>query len=121
TLGGLIGIPYALSSLVGLHTPNYFERTLEPVVAHPVPTGEGAPTAGAEKGAGDARWLSPPPPKTDGASPLSVGEGSQGEPVAEREPSPEEISRERLFTIISVIIAAIGIGLGWLIYQRRPL
>ncbi|HEY0320997.1 MAG TPA: NADH-quinone oxidoreductase subunit L [Pyrinomonadaceae bacterium] len=120
TVGGLVGIPYALSSMVGLHTPNYFEQTLEPVVAHPVAAGEG--TAPAEAvGTGEARWLSPPPPKTDGAAPLSIGEGSQGEPAAERTHSPEEVRSERLFTVISVIIALSGIGIGWFIYRRRPL
>jgi NADH-quinone oxidoreductase subunit L len=120
TVGGLIGIPYALSSMVGAHTPNYFEHTLEPVVANPAEKGEGAPRAEGA-GAGEAKWLSPAPPKTDGASPLSVGEGSQGEPAAERAHSPEEISAERLFTGISIAIAALGIGLGWFLYNRRPL
>ena len=35
--------------------------------------------------------------------------------------SPAEISEERLFTIISVLIALSGIGVGWLIFQKRPL
>jgi NADH-quinone oxidoreductase subunit L len=67
------------------------------------------------------RWLSKPPPQTDGAAPLSVGEGSQGEPAAERAHSPEEVRSERLFTLISVLIAVSGIGLGWILYKRRPL
>ena len=120
TVGGLVGIPYALSSMVGLHTPNYFEHTLEPVVAHSVEKGEGA-SAGEAAGTGDVRWLSKPPPQTDGAAPLSVGEGSQGEPAAERAHSPGEVRSERLFTLISVLIAITGIGLGWIIYQKRPL
>ncbi|MBD0372934.1 MAG: NADH-quinone oxidoreductase subunit L [Pyrinomonadaceae bacterium] len=122
TVGGLVGIPYALSSLFNAHTPNYFEQTLEPAVAHPVEKGEGARAAeGAGAGANDVRWLSPPPPKTDGAAPLSVGEGSQGESAAERAHSPEEINAERLFTGISVLIAALGIGIGWFLYRRKPL
>src|SRR5207237_7450998 len=32
TFGGLVGVPYALSSLTGGHPENYFERTLAPVV-----------------------------------------------------------------------------------------
>ncbi|HYO91582.1 MAG TPA: NADH-quinone oxidoreductase subunit L, partial [Pyrinomonadaceae bacterium] len=33
TVGGLVGILYALSSMIpGVHPPNYFEHTLEPVV-----------------------------------------------------------------------------------------
>jgi NADH-quinone oxidoreductase subunit L len=121
TVGGLVGIPYALSSMVGLHTPNYFEHTLEPVVAHQPEKGEGTEARVEGANAGEAKWLSPAPPRTDGASPLSVGEGSQGEPAAERAHSPEEISAERLFTFISIGIAALGIGLGWFLYQRRPL
>jgi len=34
TVGGLVGVPYALSSIFNEHVPNYFERALEPVVAH---------------------------------------------------------------------------------------
>ena len=119
TIGGLIGIPYALSSLVGAHTPNYFERTLEPVVSHPPKNGEGAAQTG--EGTGNARWLSPPPQPTDGPSPLSGGEGSKGEPAGEAQHSPEEVSQERLFTGISIAIALLGIGIGWFIYTKRPL
>ena len=33
TVGGLVGIPYAISSAVGLGDINVFERTLEPIIA----------------------------------------------------------------------------------------
>src|SRR6185436_9636499 len=33
TFGGLIGVPYAISSLFGGHPENYIERTLDPVIA----------------------------------------------------------------------------------------
>jgi NADH-quinone oxidoreductase subunit L len=33
TVGGLVGVPYAMSSLVGVKDANAFEHTLEPVVA----------------------------------------------------------------------------------------
>jgi len=33
TVGGLVGVPYAMSSLVGIKDANAFEHTLEPVVA----------------------------------------------------------------------------------------
>jgi NADH:ubiquinone oxidoreductase subunit 5 (subunit L)/multisubunit Na+/H+ antiporter MnhA subunit len=121
TVGGLIGIPYALGSLVGAHVPNYFEQTLEPAIAHPVAQTEGAPHANEAPGQREPKWLSPAPPRTDGAAPLSVGEGSQGEAARERAHSPEELNAERLFTLISVAIAIAGIALGWFIYRRRPL
>src|SRR5205085_11937818 len=59
--------------------------------------------------------------QVDGASPLSVGEGQQGEAAVERAPAAEEISMERLFTGVSLIIAIAGIGLGYLLFSKRPL
>ncbi|MGH9881540.1 MAG: hypothetical protein ACRD6N_08915, partial [Pyrinomonadaceae bacterium] len=63
------------------------------------------------------------------ASPPS--EHVQGEPSAhvsepattatERAHSAEEIRGERLFALISSLIAAIGIAVGWLIFKKRPL
>ena len=115
TFGGLVGIPAALS---GGKIPNYFERTLEPVVANPNEAGEGAPV---ESKAENPQLLMKAPQPQDGASPLSVGEGAQGEPRAERTATSEEVGTERLFTGISVLIALAGIGLGWVMFSRRPL
>src|SRR6266581_1681984 len=41
TIGGLVGVPYAISSLAGGHPENYFEKTLSPVVSA-VPANETA-------------------------------------------------------------------------------
>jgi NADH-quinone oxidoreductase subunit L len=122
TLGGLIGVPYALSSLVGSHVPNYFEHTLEPAVWSPSKTTEGGESS-REHGEQQQQpqWLSPEPPPHDGAAPLSVGEGQQNEPASERAHSPEEISAERLFTLVSIVIAIAGIGVGWFWFRKRPL
>jgi NADH-quinone oxidoreductase subunit L len=118
TIGGLVGIPYALSSAVGSHVPNYFEHVLEPAIAHAPEKAEG----GAPESQGEhPQWVSPPPSAHDGASPLSVGEGSQNEPPQERAHSPEEVSAERLFTLISVLIAVAGLAAGWFWFQKRPL
>jgi NADH-quinone oxidoreductase subunit L len=120
TVGGLVGIPYALSSMVGLKDANIFEHTLEPIIAHAPEVAEG--TAPAHEGTAESpRMLSPEPQPHDGASPLSVGEGSQGEPAGERQPSPAEVSAERLFSGISLLIAIAGIGIGWTMFQKRPL
>ncbi|HEX8652995.1 MAG TPA: NADH-quinone oxidoreductase subunit L [Pyrinomonadaceae bacterium] len=122
TLGGLIGVPYALSSLVGSGVPNYFEHTLEPAIWSPQESTEGGESS-RERGEKKQppHWLSPEPPPHDGAAPLSVGEGEQNEPASERTHSPEEISAERLFTLISIIIAIAGIGVGWFWFRKRPL
>lgn len=113
TVGGLVGVPYALSSLTGGHPENYFERTLEPVVSH-VPGEESA----AENRGDDVRWLSPPPQEVDGKPAVAPAKDSHG---GEAVHDPHEISQERLFTLISVIIAITGIGIGWVVFQRQPL
>ncbi len=46
TIGGLVGIPYAMSSLVGLGDVNKFEHTLEPVIAKQHAPGEHSPAVG---------------------------------------------------------------------------
>ncbi len=123
TLGGLVGVPYALS---GGKIPNYFEHTLEPVIAHAPETAGGARSSG-EAASHDGgktegpRILSPTPQPHDGASPLSVGEGAHGKPAAERPHSAEEVRDERIFSGISLLIALAGIGLGLFLFLKRPL
>ena len=117
TVGGFVGVPYALS---GGKVTNYFEETLRPVVAKAPENGENAQERSGSP-TGEVRFESPPPQEVDGASPISVGEGAQGEPPSERTPTPGEVNKERLFTIISVVIALAGIGLGLLIFTKRPL
>ncbi len=116
TLGGLVGIPYALSRGA---VDNYFEKTLEPVINNPSESVESARGEGVE--ATQLQMLSKKPQPHDGASPLSVGEGAQGEPRGERVATHEESSQELLFTGISVLIALAGIGIGWAVFRKRPL
>jgi NADH-quinone oxidoreductase subunit L len=112
TVGGLVGVPYALSSLTGGHPENYFERTLEPVVSR-VPGEE----AGAGEGTAELHWLSPPPQEVDGKPAFAPANGHGAEAV----PSPGEISQERLFTLISIMVAITGISIGWVLFQKQPL
>jgi len=110
TIGGFIGVPYALGSLVGLHPTNYIEQTLDSVIAK-VPGGK---TEG-EPAAAEPVWLSHPPQPTDGAPAfVSLDESSASH-------SAEEVRAERLLALVSVGIAALGIVLGWIIFQKRPL
>jgi NADH-quinone oxidoreductase subunit L len=115
TFGGLIGVPYALGSLFSDHPANYIERTLEPVISQ-VPSGHetGGPLAD------QMGWLTPKPQEIDGPSPIhELGESpALG---AEYAHSPEEIRAERLLTLVSVAIALLGIGIGWVVFKKRPL
>ncbi len=108
TVGGLVGVPYALSSLVGGHPENYFEQTLEPMISH-------ARDPHAAPESPELVWQSTPPEPVDGKPAIAVTEPAG--PVH----GAEEISQERLFTLISVAIALAGIGIGWLMFQRQPL
>ncbi len=112
TIGGFIGVPYALSSLVGGHPENYIEHTLDPVVAK-LPAG-----AATEEHANEPIWLSPPPPPHDGA-PAFTAHWTNTASAAHH--SAEEIRAERLLAGLSVLIALIGIAVGWLIFKKRPL
>ena len=113
TVGGLVGVPYALSSLTGGHPENYFERRLQPIVSQ-VPGQE----ANAAEGVEQLHWLSPPPQAVDGKPAFAAAKDSQGGEAAH---NPEEISQERLFTIISIMVAITGIGIGWMMFQKQPL
>jgi len=95
TVGGFIGVPYALSSVFADRDVNVIEHTLEPVVATV-------------------------PPGTHGESLVDQHPELAFEPTHVAH-SREEISAERLLAGISVLIGLAGIGLGWVIFQKRPL
>jgi NADH-quinone oxidoreductase subunit L len=113
TLGGLIGIPYALSSFFTDHPVNYIERILDPVV-HQVP----AQHADQAEASGP-KMLSPPPQPVDG--PPAIRPLGEGMADLETAHSQEEINQERLLALLSALIAVSGIGIGWYIFKKRPL
>ena len=85
TVGGLIGVPYAMSSLVGIKDANVFEHTLEPVVAETE-----MPTAVAAREAAKSH-------------------------------EPEVVNKERLLALLSVVVAAAGMAIGWFAFRSQPL
>jgi NADH-quinone oxidoreductase subunit L len=111
TLGGFLGVSYALGSIFSDHPTNVIEKTLEPVV-HPVPSS--AHEAQSEM----PEMLSPPPQPVDGKPALHPLESAA---ASEHIHSAEEVRTERLLTVVSVLIALSGIGLGWYVFRRRPL
>ncbi len=112
TIGGLVGVPYAISSLAGGHPENYFEQTLEPAISA-APDSAANSTDAATK----PRWLSPAPQPVDGKPAFAPTQTNGGEAIT----GASEISQERLFALISVAIALFGIGIGWLVFQAQPL
>jgi NADH-quinone oxidoreductase subunit L len=87
TVGGLVGVPYALSSLVGVKDANAFEHTLEPVIAK------------REIKTADGKII----------------------PVKAEDHSAEVVQKERLLAGLSVILAIVGIGIGWVVFRKNPL
>ncbi|HYK22654.1 MAG TPA: NADH-quinone oxidoreductase subunit L, partial [Pyrinomonadaceae bacterium] len=91
TIGGFIGIPYALSAAFTDRNVNIIEHTLEPVVAK------------IETGGGESH-----------ATPVP-------EPAAPATHSSEEVTAERMLAGLSVLLGLLGIGIGWYVFQKRPL
>jgi NADH-quinone oxidoreductase subunit L len=102
TVGGLVGVPYALSSLVGAGDINAFHHTLEPVVAKPAAIKAKETTVGSE-------------PAT--ASSAAAPSGAEAKPKY----SAEAIATERWLALLSVVLAALGIAAGWFIFMKNPL
>ena len=110
TVGGLIGVPYALSSAFADKDVNVLEQTLKPVVAHMPATTHG-PT--------DPHATTVPEthaPPTDTHAPAATAAAD-----AHAAHSPEEIQAERILAGVSVLIALFGIASGWYLFQKRPL
>jgi NADH-quinone oxidoreductase subunit L len=109
TVGGLIGVPYALS---GGAIPNVFEHTLEPVIAKVN-----------HNGGQDSHS---PASTTHGAATEAKHFFADAKPAAAKTEehaahSPEEIRTERILAGLSVLLAALGIGIGWVIFKKEPL
>ena len=102
TVGGFIGIPYALSSVFTDRNVNVIEHTLEPVVA--------------KIGATEAHTQ----PVSASAEETQRGPAPVPEPVPVAH-SSEEITAERALAGLSVLVGLLGIGAGWYLFQRRPL
>jgi NADH-quinone oxidoreductase subunit L len=101
-VGGYVGVPPALSSLVGIHSENHFERFLEPAI------GKSTVTVVSPAGHGSGTTAS-----IELAVPLETEAGAGH--------SEQDVSGERMFTGISILIALLGLGLGWVMFTKDPL
>lgn len=104
TIGGLVGVPYAISSLVGAGDVNVFEHTLEPVIAK-----FGGKDAHSTGGAKEVKHFYASEP-----SGAKTAEDHGGH-------SPDVIFKERILALGSIIVAIAGIAFGWAMFQKNPL
>ncbi len=98
TVGGLVGIPYALSSAIGMGDVNVFEHTLEPVIAKVGIDSHGAVNAE-----------------------HAVSETSPAGPAEDAAHDPEEIRTERLLAGLSLLLAACGVFGAFIYFKKNPL
>jgi NADH-quinone oxidoreductase subunit L len=101
TFGGLVGIPYAMSSIFGAGDVNVFEHTLEPVIA--------------EKGGHGATE------NKEVKHFFAATTSETGSAVVHDTHSPEVIAKERWLALLSTVLAAAGIGIGFLLFWKTPL
>ena len=110
TLGGLVGIPYAVSSVFGKGDINVFEHTLEPIIAK---VGVKTRNAAVPAAVGSASRL---PEEKTGERDAHL---TASETLALH--SAEEVSTERLLAGLSVLLALSGIAIGWAMFGKTPL
>ncbi|MGB7069216.1 MAG: NADH-quinone oxidoreductase subunit L [Pyrinomonadaceae bacterium] len=114
TVGGLVGVPYAMSSLFGAGDVNVFEHTLEPVIAK-----VGNSAAKDAHSAAPAKDVQSPSVKHFyGSAPAAAAASATESHDAH---SPEEIRTERLLAVLSVLLALSGIGIGFALFGKTPL
>ena len=101
TFGGLIGVPYAMSSAVGAGDVNVFEHTLDPVIAE---KGEHGTTEEKEL----KHFFASSSTSTTAAA-------------AYDSHSPEVLFKERVLAALSTVLAAIGILIGFGLFYKTPL
>jgi NADH-quinone oxidoreductase subunit L len=104
TVGGLIGVPYAMSSLVGAGDVNVFEHTLAPVIY-------------AKKSDSHSETKEVKHFYAASSAPNATGEKTEGHSAH----SPEEIRTERILAGLSVLLAVSGIGIGIALFGKTPL
>jgi NADH-quinone oxidoreductase subunit L len=94
TVGGFIGVPYAFVN----RDINVIEHTLEPAIAK-----------------------IPAPVSTDHAEGAALAEGMALAARAAPADEHAHVGEERLLAGISIMIAGLGIWVGWTMFKRRPL
>jgi NADH-quinone oxidoreductase subunit L len=110
TVGGLVGIPYAVSSMFGAGDVNVFERTLEPIIYHRSANAEHSVPALAAPGGHEAVPTAEPAAAEHATAEAEHATHDAG-----------EISTERTLAGLSVLLALSGIALGWLLFSPYPL
>jgi NADH-quinone oxidoreductase subunit L len=111
TLGGLLGVPYAMSSIFGAGDINVFEHTLAPVIYSKKGGNSHSPAAAHSETKEVKHFYAAAP------APNATGKQTEEHPAH----SPEEIRTERILAGLSVLLALAGIGIGIALFGKTPL
>ncbi len=109
TIGGLVGIPYAMSSLVGAGDINAFEHTLEPVIAK------------ASKGGNEILSPAATGEKKEVKHFYAAAKSEAAGVEAYDSHSSEVVAKERWLALLSTVLAFVGIGIGFALFWNNPL
>ncbi|MEP6847607.1 MAG: NADH-quinone oxidoreductase subunit L, partial [Acidobacteriota bacterium] len=104
TVGGLVGIPFAISSIVGAGDINVFERTLEPIIYKP--------------GHAIERVVPSMESSAQAHSPAAASKAVEPSTAPEHE---EGVGTERLLAGLSLLLALSGIAIGVSLFGKTPL
>ena len=109
TIGGLVGIPYAMSSLVGAGDINAFEHTLDPVIAK------------AFKGKNELHSPAATGEKKEVKHFYAAAKADTAGAAAYDSHAPEVVAKERWLALLSTVLAFVGIGIGFALFWNNPL
>ena len=104
-VGGFMGVPAAWGG------SNHFEHFLAPAIAHVAPAGE---VAHGETHA------APATPAGEAVTPAPEAAAHAPAPAAPAEVH-HDVTTERLFTVISVLLGFLGIGIGVAVFLKKPI
>jgi NADH-quinone oxidoreductase subunit L len=115
TVGGLVGIPYAISSMVGAGDVNVFEHVMEPVIAKKGVHG----AAEAVDSHGSTKL--PTPTNATELNAVIAESAAHSETAAEVHHDPVDIAWERGLALLSLGLAIGGILIGFFAFKSNPL
>ena len=118
-LGGLVGVPYAMSSMLGMGDINKFEHVLDPII---VKVGKKNAGHAEEKEVKHFFQAAQPAKEAPAGEPHSAPKSeSASHEEGHAAHSPEEIATERWLALFSVVLALSGIGIGIALFGKTPL
>jgi NADH-quinone oxidoreductase subunit L len=121
TVGGLVGIPYAISSMVGAGDVNVFEHVMHPVIAKK----GGAHEAAAANSHSSTKQPTPTNAKELNAviakNAAAAESSGHSETAAEAHHDPVKIAWERGLALLSLGLAIGGILIGFFAFKSSPL